>query len=373
MEAKSLRILFIAWALATVSAPAKELITVPVGLTEPLSATDSTSSQRYRERFEAAVNFALGENEKALNRCGYRYLLQPRYFDSSNKEAGAQAGDELTQSQVWAVFGPRRSEDFITVGSRLKNAVFVTPMANSNDVNQLGFPHFTMYPTTQDFSRLLVEALKRERYGKRYAAVVDVTCPACKDLDKEFGRVPGYQRAFTYDIAADEPALTGLADQIRAAEANGKLDFILLPNNSRASGFVISHLQKDFPHLKYVGAHGWGDAHYGFLFAYGIDKTVKGFCLRAGREFGEMAKAHGVQSIDYLWKGARVAPNYTAFSAIHFFRVLTQSLCHVKPTDQADFLKKMQKVSRTHFRFREPISVYQLSEGKLGFGYSIGN
>ena len=149
------------------------------------------------------------------------------------------------------------------------------------------------------------------------------------------------------------------------------IDFLLLPNNSKLSGFIISKLQLTYPKLQYLGTHGWGDANYGFLFHYGVSPETQGFCLRAGRDFSEMADGHGVQSLDYEWKGKLILPNYTGFSVIHFIRQVAKDLCSLRPESKADYLAHLATTDRSHFKLDEPLSVYRLNQSKLSYWYVL--
>ena len=190
------------------SSPARTLKTVKLGILEGLASTDSTSSERYRQRFDAATYFAIGESEKALNRCGYKLQVIPAYYEASDQNAPKASAELLEREGAWIIFGPRRSEDFKFAAQGLRRTAFVSPMANDLSMSHPPALLYSMYPSVEEFGNAAVSALEREKLGKRYAAVVDATCPACRDFEAIFDSLSkrkGYKKLFSVDIAGDKP------------------------------------------------------------------------------------------------------------------------------------------------------------------------
>src|SRR5436190_16736122 len=82
------------------------LKTVKVGILEAFSTIDSVASQRYRDAFEHALFYAVGENEKRLNSCGYKLEIISQYFDNSDLISAGEAAQALENNRVWIIFGP---------------------------------------------------------------------------------------------------------------------------------------------------------------------------------------------------------------------------------------------------------------------------
>ena len=231
-------------------------------------------------------------------------------------------------------------------------------------------PIFTMYPDTTVFANAAVKILDKEKYGKTYASVLDVTCPSAISFDQSFEKISsakGFKKSFSIDFSGDEPNVVPLLEKLKS----NPVDFINLPNNSKFSGFIISKVQKAFPKIKFFGTHGWGDQNYGFIAKYGIDDTTEGFAIRQGRELKKMTAAWGINSLDYEWKEKMVEPGFAAFEAIHFIRKVSDDLCKWKPADKSEFATKMSQLPKDYFGTGEPLSVYKLVYGKLQFGYEI--
>lgn len=362
------RLLFIF--LLSFAAEAKELINVRFGVLEGLSPTDSSSSDRYRRAFEAAIHYAVGENEKQINKCGYKFEIYPAYYDSGDRTAPKKNGKILSDKESWIIFGPRRSDDFMASLPGLDGVPMVSPMANGFDIYKLSPPLFTMYPDTDAFADAAIKVLKKENYGKKYASVVDITCPAAVDFETSFqkkGKPLGFERVLKVELAGDEPNVADLLEKLKTTP----IDFMSLPSNSKFAGFVMSKVQKEFPKIKFLGTHGWGDNNYGFIGKYGLDEKTVGMCVRQGRKFSDLDNIYKVHSLDYEWKEKMVEPNFTAISAIHMIRLVSKDLCRWKPKTRADFASRLKKLPHDYFQTNEPMSVYKLEGGKLAFGYEI--
>lgn len=86
----------------------QELISVKVAVSEGLSLADSTSSERYRQALESSLYYSIGENEKELNSCGYKFQVYHEYYDSSDPLAPEKVGGKLLSQGVWNAFGQDR-------------------------------------------------------------------------------------------------------------------------------------------------------------------------------------------------------------------------------------------------------------------------
>src|SRR5688572_1323487 len=85
------------------------LISVKFGIADTLYKEDNTPCGNYKEAITAAINYAIGENSKKLNACGYKLDYIPYYFDIEDALSAKDAGDVLSSKNVWFVIGPRRS------------------------------------------------------------------------------------------------------------------------------------------------------------------------------------------------------------------------------------------------------------------------
>jgi hypothetical protein len=348
----------------------KTLKPVPIGFSEALAITDSTSSDRYRRHFEAAIYYSIGREEKRLNECGYKFQVMPSFYESIDKTAPGKSAKELEDKGAWIIFGARRSDDTLLSLKSIKNTPYVTPMATGYLIDEQKPPFFSMYPSIQDVAQAAVQTVRKEHYGKKYAAVIDTTCPSCRDFVKSFenaSKSTGLESVFSFDIAGDDPNLEELVSEIK----NKKIDFLLVPNNSRVSGKIISTVANLNPNIKFVGTQGWGDKRYGFLFSSKIPKGTLGFCLRLGRTFQDDSNEYKVFSLNYEWNGELIYPNYTYLQTIFFIKKVVDNLCTYKPKNKESFFKILSKKNTDHFRTKDEISVHKIDSGSIEYAYDI--
>lgn len=347
---------------------ADELNPVKVGVLEALASLDSSSSERYKQFFESAIYYSLGENERALSKCGYKFEIVASYFDNSDKLAAKEAAQKLENAGAWIILGPRRSDQFLVGSKSLVTTPIVSPMAGANSVTSLPAPNFTMYPSVDALAKVAVKAVKRAGFGNRYGSFVDATCSSCKDFQAAFAEQSSGKltEVFSIDGAGESPDLT----QLRAALISKRVDFLILPNYSKFSGYTISKLQAQFPNLKVLGADGWGDGQFGFLEGFGIAPSIVGISVRGGGSPDVMSTLFGVRSLDREWQGKSLTPPYAAFGAIEFFRVLTKDLCRAKPKSRENFYRFLKNQNSSHFKSRSGIGVYFLRNSQLKFSHS---
>lgn len=352
----------------SVTASAATLKSVKVGVSEALAVLDSSSSQVYRKSLESALTYATAQYEVSASKCGYKFEIETSYFDNSDKLASRTSALQLEQSGSWIIFGPRRSDQFFHASQVLSSTPFVSPMAGSQAVTSLQPPYFTMYPSVDVLAKIAIKAVLDKKIGNRFASFVDGTCAACKDFQESFRRQAEGRlvEMFSFDGAGDSPDLV----QLSGALARSKVDFLLLPNYSKFSGYTISKLQAQYPNLKVVGSDGWGDGQFGFLESFGILPSVAGISVRGGAPAETMASLYGVRLQDLEIHGQRSSPHFVAYATVDFFRGLTRDLCAARPRNKAEFLAFLSKQKPTHFRSRYGVGVYELRNSQLTFSHS---
>lgn len=339
------------------------LIPVTVGIFEALDLTDSTSSERYRYSMEAAFNYAFGESEKVINKCGYRFRVIRDYFAATDSLAPKKTVEKMEKDGAWVLFGPRRSDQFHIASLGQKQSVLVSPMSESIVANN-NHPIFSMYPASKELALAALKALKKENFGLKYGAFIDASCNACREFEAEFDQYAektGYQKSFSIDSVGDQPNLSKLIDIL----SQNHIGFLLLPNKSKFSGYTISEIAKRFPTIKYVGSNGWGDDQYGFLLKYAIPTNVRGLCVRGGKSHQKLKGLLGIHSLDYLWNGNVTPPSYTALMAVRFVRQLSDDLCQHHPKTRQNLYQMMKRFPGNHFKAENNISVLHLANSEL--------
>ena len=74
---------FVPFALGASTRP----IPVRLAVLESFSISETQSIERMRSAYESALYYAIGENEKRLNGCGYTVKLTTEYYDNADKLA----------------------------------------------------------------------------------------------------------------------------------------------------------------------------------------------------------------------------------------------------------------------------------------------
>lgn len=199
---------------------------------------------------------------------------------------------------------------------------------------------------------------------------IDKTCVFCRDFAKNFSESSnriGIQSLFSFDLESETPDISELERLIKIHE----LHFLLLPNYSKQSGFVISSLKTKFPHLKFVGSDGWGDGEFGYLTKFPLGNDQIGFSLRPGRPDANMRELLKVPGFNVAWQGMVIKPPFAVFALIELLQKVTEQLCTLRPKSREQFQTKILSKSATTFRSNAGMSVYLLRGKTLKYEYSL--
>ncbi|MBI2791610.1 MAG: hypothetical protein HYX61_06595 [Gammaproteobacteria bacterium] len=345
------------------------LIDVKIGLTESLSPTAPSSSDRYKRLYESALFYAIGENEKKLQACGYKITSSIYYFDTFDAKDLINATKKLEESNAWVIIGPRRSSQFITASKSLKSTPIISTMANADKIYNLNKLSFSMYPSGSSLAKLMANEIEKKKYGENYGTIVDVRCDTCIDFVKSFHKANASNESFYLEVADNTPDLTKLREYL----SKHQVDYLLIPNYSELSGYIISEIQKLYPNIKYVGADGWGEDTFSFLQGYGINKNTVGISIRAGAQKNDKCNQYKVYSLDTEINGSIVTPPQSIYSLVELIRTLSDDLCKAKPKNRDDFSKYLSKQPSTHFQKETFNSFYSFNDGQLAFSHYLDN
>lgn len=356
-----------------VEANAKEapLIAVKIGILEAFSSIDSVASKRYRDAFEHALFYAVGENEKRLNSCGYKLEITPQYFDNSDLISAGEGAQTLENNMVWIILGPAKSDQFLAATKKLKHTPIISSMAKSDKAINLMPPNFTMSQSEKIFAFTALSVIEKERWGHHYGSFIDASCTECLDFSNSFDlnaqKKGGYQKAFSIDSAGDHPDLTKLIENLKQTP----VDFLVLPNYSKFTGYTISKLHTLFPLLKFLGTDGWGQSTWSYLPGYKIANDVEAIAIRSGLPDKEFSKKEYINSLDLFWNERTISPPQITYNIVNFMRILTGDLCLQKPKTSAAFYSYLKTQPKNKYRSTTPISAYKLSKGQLEFAYKV--
>lgn len=345
---------------------AKPLLkTVNVGFSEGFSTIDSMASQRYKDNYEAAIYYSLGKNESRLNNCGYKYKIFKEYFEATNFDSVKLSISKLSKENVWIVFGASRGDPFRV--SIINNKVFVSPMAEDDNIYFSNKLAFNMSSGNNNLAFYAVKSLQKLNYGTNYGIFIDSTCSDCISFSKYFNKYAtenGLKKSFELYSISDTPDLTNLIKMI----SQNKIDFLVLPNYSKFSGYVISHLHKKFPSIKFVGSDGWGKGIWSFFpDLLTQTKDAQGLSVR------QSCDVENINSLNITLNGNDIPPSCVAVYIVKFFDILTDDICKYKPDNVDDFNKIYFKFRKDHFLANHKISLLSIKNGmlKLNNNYEI--
>lgn len=345
-----------------------KLIDVKIGLIESLSPVTPSTSDRYKSLNESAIYYALGENEKKLHRCGYNITMSTSYFDTFDALQLVKDAKTLENSNTWAIIGPRKSSHFITAAQEIKTTPMISTMANSHKAYELGKHTYSMYPRASSLANLMVNEIVKLNYGGAYGTVVDVRCDNCIDFAKSFKlKNSKNKEAFYLEVADNVPNLKQLKDNL----TKHKVDYLLLPNYSELSGYIIAEISKTHPTVKYVGADGWGEHGFSYINGCNIQNSVKAMSIRAGMPDNDKNNYFKVYSLDSEVNGIKIKPPYSVYALVELIRILSDDLCQSKAKNKHEFSTYMSQQSAAHFQRNIPYCIYEIKDGQMTFSYYV--
>ena len=338
-----------------------ELIDVKIGVMESLSPTAPGSSERYKRFLEAAIYYAAGENEAKLSKCGYKLTPSISYFDTYDIQELIHTTKELEAQNAWAIIGPRRSGHFLTAAKNLEHTPIISTMANADEIYSLNKLTFSMYPSASQLAQKLSKQISS--YGQTYASVVDVRCTPCVNFSNTFTKSYKGTQAFEYEVASNTPNLKPLLAKLKKQQ----VDFLVIPNYSELTGYVISEVHKKYPNIKFIGSDGWGEDTFSLMQGYGINKEVKGIAIRSGVQKQDKNQHYRIYSLEREINGETVTPPNSIYAIVESIRTISDDLCESKAKDQKQFTTYMTTQPQSHFQKRAIYSLYELKDSKLTF------
>lgn len=349
----------------------ESLISVKFGIADTLYKEDDTPCGNYKESITAAINYGIGESSKKLINCGYKLDYIPYYFNIEDALSARDAGKVLSSKNVWFVIGPRRSDLFILTIDGLQETPAISLMAGSNKVSALVPPIFTMYPNVKKLAQAAFIIARNERLGKSYGAFVDAMCSACKDFDSAFDVIAEgkIRKKFTLDGTGNQPNLDHLFYLLKL----NQIDFLLLPNYSRFSGYVMWKVHEIYPNIKFLGSDGWGEDAYSFIPDFNLSSSLIGYCVRLGTESNRLADRYKIYSLDREWNEEIIKPSVTTYSAIQLIRNMANLLCESKAKNKKEFLAYLSKQNKYIFHSEIDISAFKIINSKPKFYKSLIN
>jgi hypothetical protein len=246
-------------------------------------------------------------------------------------------------------------------------------MASSDEVSTLGARHLSLVSPNSVMARVAArEALGRipSSVARSYVSIVRGDCLFCKGFAEQFdaeAKLIGLQKSGEVSILSDEPDLK----EIISAIQTHKPAFILLPNYSIVTGYLIEKLHKTFPKMFYVGGDGWG-ANFGFVENGRNIGDAKGFTVR-GNPPVDVGMRSFPSGQKLLADSGRVpVTSASALSLMKIFDSTKTLLCRHKPKTPQAFASSFEKSGKELFAAPWGVSIYELSSGNIVYKKSSG-
>lgn len=343
-------------------------IEVPVAFIEALDSKDTTSSERFRKEYELAVKYGVELTEKEAAKCGYKIKPVPSFYGASDPLQAKERTEQSVKAGVWFVVGPRRSNHYILAAKGSGEVPTVSLMASSDEVLTLGPKHLSLVAPNSVMAQVAAKEAAAQTTAKSkraYISVVREDCLFCKGFAEQFdaaAKAVGLKKTAEVSILTDEPDLKAV---IAAIDAH-KPSFILLPNYSIVSGFLIEKLHKMYPGVFFVGGDGWG-TNFGFVENGRDIGNAKGFTVRGNPPVDVGMKSFPTGQKLLADSGRIPVASATALSLIKIIDSTKSLLCKYQPKSSADFADAFQRSGKEYFSAPWGVSIYQLSSGNIEY------
>ena len=339
-------------------------IEVKVSFMEALAPKDTTSSQRFQTEYDLAIQTAKDLLKDPLKKCGYTLSEEKSFYSASDPLQALEQAKHARESGAWLIVGPRRSNHYLLAVKGAEDVPSISIMASSKDIYELSPLHLTMAQPNEKMARSLVSAAKHKSpKGKRYISIVSEDCVTCTDFAKSFDTAAEshFTKIHEIKITGEQPELI----PIEIAVKKYAPDFILIPNYSKVSSYLIGAIQRIKSSVTFLGADGWGDNQFGFVHssqhlthADGI--TVKSFPpLEVGLKFFPLGKM--IASKDTSLTSA------SGLALLRTLEGLKDLLCSAKPQNKNEFAKAFERDGSRHFSNPWGTSIFRLANGKIEF------
>ena len=341
-------------------------VEVPIAFIEALDSKDTTSSERFRKEYELAIQYGVELTAKDIAACGYTIKPLPAFYGASDPLQAKERTEQSVKSGAWFVVGPRRSNHYILAAQGSGSVPTVSLMASSDEVATLGPRHLSLVAPNSVMAQVAAKEAKARvpaKAAKTYLSIVRDDCLFCKGFADQFdtaAKSAGLKKSAQVSILSDEP---DLKDIVVAIEAH-KPSFILLPNYSIVTGYLIEKLHKTYPKIFFVGGDGWG-TNFGFVENGRDIGNAQGFTVRGNPPVDVGMKSFPTGQKLLSDSGRIPVASATALSLIKIIDSTKTFLCKHKPKSPGDFASAYEKSGKGQFAAPWGVSVYELSSGNI--------
>jgi hypothetical protein len=350
-----------------------ELVNVPISFQDSLDPFDTTASSRFKKDYEGAVLAGTAVTRAALAQCGYRLMPSTDFYPASDPLQAMINAEKSQTAGAWLIVGPRRSQHYLLTVKGAQNTPTVSTMATSDAIGQLGNLHLSMVPPNS----VMAETAAREVMASvpavkssSFVSIVAKACLYCREFHSEFTRAMqglGIPESKGFFVDGDEPDLTAEREEI----AKLKPSFILLPNYSLLTGYLIANLRRTFPDAFFVGGDGWGESTTGFVKNGRDISTAAGFCVRGNPPYNVAMSSFPLGQQATKFSDQTSAPTTSRLIILKIMEGLSNLLCSARPKSRQEFLKVFEQSGHQYFRPPWGVSIYELKSGDIAFRKSV--
>jgi thiol-disulfide isomerase/thioredoxin len=350
--------------------PATNLTTVKVSFIEALDPKDTTSSQRFQEEYERAIDTGRELTEKRLASCGYELKTETSFYGASDPIKAKESGEKAASNQAWLIVGPRRSNHYVLLAKGAAETPSVSLMASSDSLNDLGPMHISLAPSNSVMAASAAREAKRQAKGKAsYVSFLASECLNCRDFAAAFDKSAetiGLKKKAEVSLVGEQPDVAQLVEVIK----KHKPSFVLLPNYSILSSYVVSKLAPVVPGVFFVGSDGWGDAKFGFVQNGPDISNARGFSVRGNPPVSEGLKGFDLGKRLIATGDASKLGSSSSLAILRVFDGLEKSLCRSKPKIREAFAKDFSLNGSRDFSNLWGVSIYEIRSGEMTFARS---
>ncbi len=345
---------------------------VKVSFIEALDPKDTTSSKRFQDEYELAIQTGIKLTRDRLSSCGYMIEPTQHFYAASDPIQAKEQAEISVKEDSWFIVGPRRSNHYILLTQGAIETPTVSLMASSDDISGLGFLHLSMSPRNSQMAAVLAGELKKKFSGKmlKYVSIVASDCLSCKDFAKHFDSAAeklGIKKLPEVAVIGDQPDLSNIGKILSLHQP----EIILLPNYSILTGYLISELSRLNSNLFFAGGDGWGDSNFGFVQnGQGISKSL-GMTVRGIPPYGAVANSIFSDFPTSNKVGVGSLASSSALSILKIFSGMSEFLCGNRPQTKEAFARSFKSTGMEFFNAPWGVSVYKLSSGNITFEKTI--
>jgi hypothetical protein len=344
------------------------LRSVKMVFVEALDPKDTTSSKRFQEEYEAAIAKGRELTVEPLSACGYQLDTKSYLYAASDPIQAKEQAEKAVREGAWLIVGPRRSNHYLLLAKGADTTPTVSLMASSEEVALLGPLHLSMAPSNAMMAKVAAHEAKQRLAGanNEYLSLVSADCLACKDFAKHFDQQAtrlGMSKLAEFPILGNQPDLTNARDVI----ARKSPAFVLVPNYSIVTSYVISELRSARPGIFFVGGDGWGTAKYGFVQNGRELIGASGLSVRGDPPVEAGLKRFRAGKILIERRETATFGSATALNILRTIDGVASFLCESKPKIAEAFAKKFAAKGSKYFSAPWGVSVYKLENGNIVF------